>query len=177
MCGSGSALGATRLVLLDYEKQAQAFSTLSVRVQITNDGAAPLSECPRSEAEPSVTPGCVAVAYRGSRRPPQLAFSRLERAPFLPGVMPIAPGATLETTVQVETPRRAKDYVVYLYLVTGAGGQLAWAETVLRVKVGDPPPAIAGNIRRTRLLAAIYVLGTSGAVTAVLLTRRRRRRH
>ena len=172
-----SAAGEPSLVILDYEKDAKAFSTFSVRVRITNDGPAPLLECATSPADRAGADGCVAVAYRGARRPPQLTFSRLERASFLPGVVPIAPGATINTTVQIATPRRAKDYVVYLYLVSGAGGgDLTWAETMLRVKVGEPPPEIARNIRRTRLLAAVYLGGTSAAVAGVLVNRRLRKR-
>jgi hypothetical protein len=174
VCVSSSAAGPS-IAILDYEKEAESFSTFSVRVRITNDGSVPLPECATSLPDRPEAAPCVAIAYRGDRRPPRVTFSRLDRAVFLPGVIPIPAGATIDTSVQITTPRRAKNYVVYLYLVSGDGsGDLVWKENILPVKVGKPPGEIARNIRRTRLLSALYLVGTSVAVGSVVMARRRR---
>jgi hypothetical protein len=169
---TSTAVGDVSMVVVGHEKEAPALADFSVRLSITNDGTVDLVECDRSVTERPPAAPCVGVGFRSKRRPPRVSFSRLDRASLGPGVIPIAPGATIETTLLIPTPNRAKDTAFYFYLITAGHGTVSWTEQVLHVRIGNPPPRTVRNIRRTRFLLATYIIGTTAMVT-VLLARRR----
>ena len=171
-----TVVGEPSLVIVSYEKEALGLADVSVRLRITNDQAVSLLECDRTVVErPPETP-CVAVGFRTRRPPPRVSFERLERASFAPDAIPVAPGATTETTVFIPTPYQPGNCDFYFYLITAGKGVVKWREEVLRVTVGAPPSETASNIRRTRLILTIYVVGTATAIMILLLQRRSPRR-
>ena len=152
--------------------EAPAHDNFSLRLRIANRGPVDLLECDHSVMEKPPTAPCVAVGFRRDRKPPRVSLSRLDRASLAASVIPLAPGATAETAVLIPTPGGSRDTAFYFYLVTAGHGTVSWTEQILSVKVGPPPPGLARNIRRTRLLLAAYVIGTAAMVMAVLMRRR-----
>jgi len=165
-------VGGVSIVIVSHDGEAPAHDNFSLRLRIANRGPVDLLECDHSVMEKPPTAPCVAVGFRRDRKPPRVSLSRLDRASLAAGVIPLAPGATAETAVLIPTPGGSRDTAFYFYLVTAGHGTVSWTEQILSVKVGPPPPGLARNIRRTRLLLAAYVIGTAAMVMGVLMRRR-----
>ena len=145
------------LRLIDPPAVAPAAASFYVRVQIANRGTEPLHACDTSEIAPPPEAACFAVAYRRDKRPPRLAFSRVEVAPVLARSLFVPPGETMERLVRIPTASRGTEQSVYLYLVTGGGGRFEWKEVPLRLRLESPPAEVRRAIWSTRALLAVYL--------------------
>jgi hypothetical protein len=167
-----SSAAAVELTVVDYPKQVRARSSFFVRIRITNHGKIVVRPCDTSPNNSIATEACVAVVYRKGKRPPQFSFSRVEVSPVLRPTAKIEPGGVFETAVELPTPDRKGEYVVYLYSVTGEAGPFVWNEFPLTVDVGDPPGDVARRLLVSRAFLAIYLVGTVAMISWVFMRSR-----
>jgi len=152
-----AASAPPELSVIDPPSEAPTAASFYVRVQIANRGTEPLHACDTSEGAPPPETACFAVAYRRDKRPPRLAFSRVEVAPVLARSLFVPPGETMERLVRIPTASRGTEQSVYLYLVTGGGGRFEWKEAPLQLRLGAPPAQVRRAIWSTRSLLAVYL--------------------
>jgi hypothetical protein len=161
------------LASLTYPGSVPARSSFSARLRIANHGLTALGACdPKVENAPF--PGnCVALAYRKDKRPPRLSFSKVELLPLPGRALPLQPAGSIEASVELPTPDRKGDYVIYLYLIVNRNGQAHWREFPVNVTVGRRPADISRRIFTAQALIGLYVLATVGMLWCV---RRRRQK-
>lgn len=144
------------------------------RLRITNRGSTVLGACdPRAESAPP-SGDCIALAYRKGKRPPRLSFSKVEALPLPLRALPLQPAGGLEASVELPTPDRSGEYVVYLYLIVNRNGQSHWREFPVKVTVGRRPPEIARRIFAAQALIGLYVAATVGMLWCVRHRRRQK---
>jgi hypothetical protein len=167
-----SSAAAVEVTVVEYPKQVRARSSFFVRIRITNHGRVAVRPCDTSPNESIAIEACVAVVYRKGKRPPKLAFSAVEVSPVLRPTVSIEPGGVFLTAVELPTPDRKGEYVIYLYSVTGEAGRFVWDETPLTVDVGDPPADVARRLLVSRTFLALYLVGTVAMICRVCMRSR-----
>jgi hypothetical protein len=146
------------LVVLDYDRRAEAISTMSVHLKFHLAGDGEFHPC-RSLA--TADNDCVALAYRWDQRPSVVNPSRLDTVDVLPIGTVVSARDTVERTVMIPTPRRPRHTTLYLYLVTRRPAGFDWSEATLQVEIGPPPADVRLRIAVTRGLLGLYVVGTA----------------
>jgi hypothetical protein len=159
--------GDVEVTVLEYPKEVEARSIFYVRLRITNHGRVTARPCDTATDESKAVESCVAVVYRKGKRPPQFIFSRVEVSPVLRPTASIEPGRAFDTVVELPTPDRKGEYVIYLYSVTGQAGHFVWKEIPLTVNVGNPPQDVTRRLFVARTLLGIYILGTVAMIWLV----------
>jgi hypothetical protein len=144
--------------VLSSPSEAPAASSFYVRIGIDNNGTHPLHVCDTAETAAPPDAPCFAVAYRRDKRPPRLAFSRVEVAPVLARSIFVPPGQRMERLVRIPTASRGAEQRFFLYLVIGGAGRLDWKEVPLQIRLGPPPPAVRRAIWTAWALLALYVV-------------------
>ena len=162
--------GEVELTMVSHEGEAEAAGRFYVRIRVANHGAVPVRPCDTSVDQIPETESCLAVAYRKDKRPPRLSFSRVEVV--RPIRESILPGEVVEANLPIPTSRSTGKYLVYVYLVTGEGGQLLWREFPLTLNIKRAASDVSRRILVTRGLLALYVLGTIGMIWWVCRTPR-----
>ena len=168
-----SLAGEIEVTVVSHEVEAAAAGVFYVRIRVANQGAVPVRSCDTSVDEVSDKEPCMAMVYRKGKRPPRFSFSRVEAVDVIH--KPIQPGQSVETNVEIPTPRTRGKYLVYVYLVTSEAGKLRWQEFPLNVDIRGPAPDVIRRTLVTRSLLALYVLGTVGMIWWVWSTPRARR--
>ena len=146
------------LSMVSAPSEAPAAASFYVSVRIENLGTTDLHACDTAEGAPPPESPCFAVAYRRDKRPPRLAFSRVEVAPVLARSLFVPPGESMERLVRIPTASGGSEQSVFLYLVTGGAGRFDWQEVPIRVRLGPPPPEVRRAIWTAWSLLALYVV-------------------
>jgi len=147
--------------------EAPRSSSLWLLIKIENGGTESLRPCNTTEGAPPPDAPCFAVAYRRDKRPPQLAFTRVEVAPILARSGFVPPGETMERLVRIPTSSRGSEQTVFVYLVTGAAGRFEWTEVPLRVRLGPAPAAVQRTVWIAWTLLAFYLAATTWLIARV----------
>ena len=155
------ALSTPDLSVIAPPTEAPAASSFYVRVRIKNNGTESLRACDTAEGARAPEAPCFAVAYRRDKRPPRLAFSRVEVAPVLARSLFVPPGESMERLVRIPTASRGSEQSVFLYLVTGGAGGFDWREVALQIRLGPPPPEVRRAIWTVWTLLALYLTLTA----------------
>jgi hypothetical protein len=160
------------LSVVRYPAPMPPASPVPLRVRVENTGSEPLIRCRVVHGSIVSDGACVVLGYRFWRAPKRLNIRSVDTVALLAPGEVLAPGASVERTVQLRSPRwpprHGGEVVVHIFLARGRGDALHWSHATAPVSLGTVPTGVWLREWMTRLLFVSYILGLTWALWRAL---------